>query len=159
MLDLVFNAAVVVLVAAVAAHSVILHLRLHRLGRALAEAGRVLPTLDESVGRMAEITSGFAERLQADLRTVDGRVVLAQRLGKELADVNQAAEEAAAQLERLLRHHRREGARAASIPRELVEPKGIAERAGLALAAVATDESAGPSRDKPVKRNPRAEAR
>jgi hypothetical protein len=47
-----------------------------------------------------------------------------------LASANRAAEEAASALDRLLRQHRRmEGARAAALPRELVEPKGCAERA------------------------------
>jgi len=56
----------------------------------------------------------------------------ARRIAAELASVNRTADEAACQLDRLLRQHQRvESVRAAALPRELVEPKGFAERAGL----------------------------
>jgi hypothetical protein len=114
----------------VALHSVLLHVRLHRLRRALADAGRVLPALDASVGRMVDIADGFAQRLQTELATVEVRLAASRRMSVELASANRAAEEAASALDRLLHQHRRmEGARAAALPRELVEPKGCAERA------------------------------
>ena len=60
------------------------------------------------------------------------RLATARRVAAELASVNRSAEEASTYLDRLLRQHRRmEEGRAAPIPRELVEPKGFAERAGL----------------------------
>jgi hypothetical protein len=130
MLYFLLNAVGFVLLAMVALHSVLLHVRLHRLRRALADAGRVLPALDASVGRMVDIADGFAQRLQTELATVEVRLAASRRMSVELASANRAAEEAASALDRLLRQHRRtEGARAAALPRELVEPKGCAERA------------------------------
>jgi hypothetical protein len=133
MLYFVLNAVGFVLLAIVALHSTILHVRLRRLRHALADAGRVLPSLDASVARMAGIAEGFAQRLQNDLSTVEIRLAASRRVSVELAAANRAAEEATCALDRLLHQHRRlEGARAAAIPRELAEPKGFAERAGLA---------------------------
>jgi hypothetical protein len=81
---------------------------------------------------MTEVAAGFAQRLQADLQTVEGRLAMARKLGGELAAANRAAEDAAVQLERLLRQHRRlDIVRPTALPRESVEPKGFAERAGL----------------------------
>jgi hypothetical protein len=139
MLNFVMNAAGLLLVAVVAVHSTVLHLRLNRLRGALAEAGRVLPSLDASVARMTDVAGGFIERLQSDLETVETRLVAARRVAAELASVNRTADEAACQLDRLLRQHQRvESARAAALPRELVEPKGFAERAGLPRAGAAS---------------------
>jgi hypothetical protein len=99
---------------------------------ALAEAGTVLPSLDASVGRMSEVVNGFAQRLQTDLGAVEARLAAARRVAAELASVNRSAEEASVNLDRLLRQHRRmEDVRPVPIPREFVEPKGFAERAGL----------------------------
>lgn len=129
MLYFVLNAFGLLLVTVVAVHSVLLHVRLHRLRHALVDAGRVLPALDASVSRMAEVADGFAERLQNDLATVEVRLAASRRMSAELASANRAAEEAACALNQLLRQHRKtEGARPASIPREQVEPKGLAER-------------------------------
>ncbi len=148
MLDLMLNTAGFVLVCAIAVHSVVLHVRLSRLRRALAEAGKLLPRLDASALHMAEVTGEFTQRLQADLQTVDGRVAAARRLGGELAAANRAAEESSAHLERLLRQHRRmDGARPEPIPRELVEPRGFAERAGLAQAATGASGKARATRN------------
>jgi len=131
-LNFIMNAAGFLLVTVVAIHSVVLHLRLNRLRAALAEAGRVLPSLDASVARMVDVAGGFSDRLQGDLAAVEARLAASRRVATELASVSRTADEAACQLDRLLRQHRRlEGARAVAIPRELVEPKGFAERAGL----------------------------
>jgi len=139
MLNFVMNAAGFLLVAVVAVHSTVLHVRLKRLRGALAEAGRVLPSLDASVVRMTDVAGGFIERLQSDLETVETRLAVARRVAAELASVNRTADEAACQLDRLLRQHQRvESARAAALPRELVEPKGFAERAGLPRAGAAS---------------------
>jgi hypothetical protein len=146
MLNLMVNAAGLLLVAVVAVHSLVLHLRLNRLRGALAEAGRVLPSLDASVARMVDVAGGFTERLQDDLAEVETRLAASRRVAAELASVSRTADEAACQLDRLLRQHRRlEGARAAAVPRELVEPKGFAERAGLprAVAAPRASEAVG----------------
>jgi hypothetical protein len=133
MLYFVMNAVGFVLLAMVALHSIVLHVRLHRLRHALPDAGRVLPSLDASVSRMVEIAEGFAQRLQNDLSTVEVRLAASRRMSAELAAANRAAEETTCALDRLLRQHRRmEGVRAAAIPRELAEPKGFAERAGVA---------------------------
>ena len=130
MLYFLLNAVGFLLLTVVALHSVLLHFRLRRLRRALADAGRVLPALDSSVTRMVEIADGFAQRLQTDLETVEVRLAASRRMSVELASANRAAEEAASALDRLLRQHRRlDGARAAKLPREQVEPKGFAERA------------------------------
>jgi hypothetical protein len=92
----------------------------------------VLPSLDASVGRMSEVVNGFAQRLQTDLTAVESRLASARRVAAELASVNRSAEEASVNLDRLLQQHRRMGdARPVPIPREFVEPKGFAERAGL----------------------------
>ena len=132
MLNFVMNAAGFLLVAVVAVHSTVLHVRLNRLRGALAEAGRVLPSLDASVARMTDVAGGFIEQLKSDLETVETRLAAARRVAAELASVNRTADEAACHLDRLLRQHQRvESARAAALPRELVEPKGFAERAGL----------------------------
>lgn len=132
MLYFVLNAVGFLLLAIVAGHSIVLHVRLHRLRQALADAGRVLPSLDASVSRMAQIAEGFGERLQNDLATVEVRLAASRRLSVELAAANRAAEEATCALDRMLRQHRRlEGTRAAAIPRELVEPKGFADRASV----------------------------
>jgi hypothetical protein len=132
MITILLEAIGLMLVAAVAAHSAILHIRLGRFHRALAEVGKVLGTLDTSVGRMNTISSGFTQRLQIDLETVEGRLAAARTAGLELSAANRAAKDAAGQLDQLLRQHRRlEIARPAPLPREMVEPKGFAERAGL----------------------------
>jgi hypothetical protein len=132
MITILFEAIGVLLVAVIAIHSFILHIRLSRFRRVLAEVGDVLPRLDASVGRMTDVAAGFAQRLHADLQTVEGRLAAARKAGVELAAANRVAEDAAVQLERLLRQHRRmDIVRPTPLPRELVEPKGFAERAGL----------------------------
>jgi hypothetical protein len=132
MLDLILNIAGVILMIGVAFHTIVLHRRITRLRGALAEAGTVLPSLDASVGRMSEIVDGFAHRLRTDLTAVEQRLTAARRVAAELASVNRSAEEASTHLDRLLRQHRRmEDVRASAMPREMVEPKGFAERAGL----------------------------
>ena len=131
-ITIIFDALVIVLVGAVAFHSVVLHIRLSRFRRALAEAGEILPNLDASVGRMTAVSDGFAARVQADLHTVEGRLADARKIGVELAASRSAAEAVANHLDRLLRQQRRaEMARSTALPRELVEPKGFAARAGL----------------------------
>jgi hypothetical protein len=133
MLYFVLNAVGFLLLAVVALHSIMLHVRLRRLRSALADAGRVLPALDASVSRMADIADGFAQRLQNDLSAVEVRLAASRRMSAELASANRTAEEAACALDRLLRQHRRlEGVRPAPIPREQVEPKGFAERIAAA---------------------------
>ena len=132
MIIILLEAIGLLLVAAIAVHSAVLHIRLGRFHRALAEVGKVLGPLDSSVGRMTAISAGFTQRLQADLETVEGRLAAARKAGLELSAAKRAAEDAAGQLDHLLRQHRRlEFARPAPLPRELVEPKGFAERAGL----------------------------
>jgi hypothetical protein len=132
MLEAILNLAGLVLMIVVACHTIMLHRRLTRLRGALAEAGTVLPSLDASVGRMSEVVNGFAQRLQTDLSAVEARLASARRVAAELASVNRSAEEASMNLDRLLRQHRRmEDVRPTPIPREFVEPKGFAERAGL----------------------------
>jgi len=145
MLDVVLNLAGLTLMIVVACHTIILHRRLTRLRGALAEAGTVLPSLDASVGRMSEVVDGFANRLQSDLAAVEARLAAARRVAAELASVNRTAEEASVHLDRLLRQHRRmEDVRATAIPREFVEPKGFAERAGLPK--ITPDEALDPRR-------------
>jgi hypothetical protein len=108
----------------------ILHIRLSRFRRALADGGQVLPNLNASVGRLTAVSNGFAERLQADFQTIEGRLADARKILVDLTTSRCAAEETAAHLERLLRQQRRvEMTR--PMPRELVEPKGFAQRAGL----------------------------
>ena len=132
MLEAILNLAGLVLMVTVACHTIVLHRRLTRLRSALAEAGTVLPSLDASVGRMSEVVNGFAQRLQTDLTAVEARLASARRVAAELASVNRTAEEASVNLDRLLQQHRRmEDGRPVPIPREFVEPKGFAERAGL----------------------------
>ncbi len=132
MIIILLEAMGTLLIAAVAIHSIVLHVRLSRLRRALSAAGDVLPTLNASVSRLTAISAGFAERVQADLATVEGRLAAARKAGMELNAAHRAAEDAAVQLEQLLRQQRRlEIVRQTPIPRELVEPKGFAERARL----------------------------
>jgi hypothetical protein len=132
MLDAFLNLAGLVLMIIVACHTIVLHRRLTRLRDALTDAGTVLPSLDASVERMSVVVDGFAQRLQSDLAAVEARLASARRAAAELASVNRSAEEASVHLDRLLRQHRRmEDVRATAIPREFVEPKGFAERAGL----------------------------
>lgn len=151
MLALVLDAIGCLLVGAVAIHSVVLHIRLGRFRTALAEVGRVLSGFDASVNQMTELTRGFSGKLMAELESVEGRLMSARRLGTELAAASRTAEDAASQLERLLRQHKRiEAVRAAALPRELVEPKGFAERAGLPPVTPAVSrpaESASPTAD------------
>jgi hypothetical protein len=145
MASIICEAIGVLLVALVALHSVVLHIRLSRFRRSLSDAGQILPNLDASVGRMTEISEAFAQRLQADMQAVEDRIAVARRLGVALAAANHAAEEATNQLERLLAQHRRLTiTRAEAIPREMVEPKGFAQRAGLrpAVAAGGSDQPA-----------------
>jgi hypothetical protein len=134
MSTILFDALAIVLISAVAIHSVVLHFRLSRFRRALADVGQILPNLNASVGRMTAVSNGFAERLQADLQTVEGRLADARKIGVELAASRSAAEDVAGHLERLLRQQRRaDMTRPTAMPRELVEPKGFAARAGLDL--------------------------
>jgi hypothetical protein len=132
MLSLVLNAVASVMVAAIAVHAVILHVRLGRLRKALSEMGSVLPAFDASVNRIAAMADGFTVKVGAELEGIETRLQAARRLSVELASASREAEEAAAQLGRALRQTKRpEPARASALPRELVEPKGFAERAGL----------------------------
>jgi hypothetical protein len=132
MLGLVLDALACVLVGAIGIHSVVLHIRLGRLREALAEMGQVLPAFDASVNRVAAMVDGFTVTLGAELEGMEGRLTAARRLNTDLATASRAAEDAAGQLDRLLRQHKRlEALRVAVLPRELVEPKGFAERAGL----------------------------
>jgi hypothetical protein len=132
MLSLVLNAVASVLVSAIAVHAVILHVRLGRLRTALSEMGSVLPEFDASVNRIAAMADGFTVKVSAELESIEARLQAARRLSVELASASREAEEAAAQIGRALRQTRRpEPARASALPREMVEPKGFAERAGL----------------------------
>jgi hypothetical protein len=132
MLSLVLNAVASVLVAAIAVHAVILHVRLGRLRAALSEMGSVLPEFDASVNRIAAMADGFTVKVSAELEGIETRLQAARRLSLELATASREAEEAAIQLGRALRQTKRpEPVRAAALPREMVEPKGFAERAGL----------------------------
>jgi hypothetical protein len=128
MLSLVLNAVASVMVAAIAVHAVILHVRLGRLRKALSEMGSVLPAFDASVNRIAAMADGFTVKVGAELEGIETRLQAARRLSVELASASREAEEAAAQLRQTKRP---EPARASALPRELVEPKGFAERAGL----------------------------
>ncbi|CAH2605535.1 protein of unknown function (plasmid) [Rhodovastum atsumiense] len=133
MMNTVLDVTSLVLLSVVLCHAGFLHMRLTRLRRALAEAGDVLPSVDAAVARLGDAASGFARRVQTDLEAVDGRLAGARRTATDLATASRAAEDLASQLERQVRQSRRlEGARAAAIPRELVEPKGFAERIGAA---------------------------
>jgi hypothetical protein len=139
-ISIFLEAMAILLIGVVAVHSIVLHIKLTRFRAALADVGQVLPSLDASVGRMTAVSNSFAERLQADLQTVEGRLAAARRAGVELAAAHQAAEEATAQLERLLRQQKRADiARPSPLPRELVEPKGFAARAGLAPVSASGD--------------------
>ena len=132
MLSLVLNAVASVLVSAIAVHAVILHVRLGRLRAALSEMGSVLPEFDASVNRIAAMADGFTVKVSAELESIEARLQAARRLSVELASASREAEEAAAQIGRALRQAKRpESARASALPREMVEPKGFAERAGL----------------------------
>lgn len=132
MLSLVLNAVASVLVAAIAVHAVILHVRLGRLRAALSEMGSVLPEFDASVNRIAAMADGFTVKVSAELESIETRLQAARRLSVELATASREAEEAAIQLGRALRQTKRpEPVRASALPREMVEPKGFAERAGL----------------------------
>lgn len=130
MISIIVDVTGLLLLTAIAGHSIVLHIRLSRFRRSLAEVGRVLPTLDASVGRMTAVSTGFAQRLQTDLQTVEGRLAAARKAGMELAAAHRAAEDTAEQLEKLLRQHRRVdgAARPVPLPREMVEPRGFAER-------------------------------
>jgi hypothetical protein len=130
--SLILQTAGFLLLVAIAVHACILHMRLTRFRTAMTDMGMIMPTLDASVDRMTSLAGGFARRMESDMHTVEGRVASARRVGSELAAANRAATEAVAQLELLLRQHRRlDPNRAPPIPRALVEPKGFAERAGL----------------------------
>lgn len=140
MLGFLLDAVGCLFVGAIAIHSVVLHLRLGRFRVALDEVGQVLTSFDASVNQIAEMANGFTARMMADLQTVEGRVAAARRLGVELAAASRTAEDAAMQLQRLLRQHKRvEAVRATTLPRELVEPKGFAARAGLPPVSSAPD--------------------
>ena len=131
MFETFLNLAGLVLMVVVACYTMVLHRRLARLRNALKEAGTVLPSLDASVERMSDVIAGFTQRLQTDLTAVEARLAAAQRVAVELAAVSRSAEETSLNLDRLLRQHRRLEERPVPIPREFVEPKGFAERAGL----------------------------
>lgn len=147
MLETILNLAGLVLMVVVACYTIVLHRRLTRLRAALHEAGTVLPSLDASVGRMSEVIAGFTQRLQTDLAAVEARLAAARRVAAELAAVNRSAEETSLNLDRLLRQHRRLEDRPAPVPREFVEPKGFAERAGLPKLTPPDPEEAGARTD------------
>jgi uncharacterized protein YoxC len=147
MLTVLLNIVGLILVAAVAVHSIVLHARLRRFRHALAGVGDMMLTLDASVERMTEVATGFSQRLHAELETVEGRVSTARRLAAELAAAGRAAEAACGKLERLLRQHRQiEAASSSATPRERVEPKGFAER--FARAGEATSSDHAPALDR-----------
>lgn len=153
MFGLVLDAISCVLMGCIAAHSILLHIRLGRLRRVLLEVGEVLPNFDESVNQAAAMANGFTSRLMAELHSVEGHVASARRLSSDLAAASRTAEGAAAQLERLLRQHKRlEAVRSATLPRSMVEPKGFAERTGLPPVQPAP--AAVPHGDEPLRPNP-----
>ncbi len=126
---LVLDAAGLGLLAFVAVYLVILTRRMARLRAALAEAGTTLPSLDAAVERMNETAKGLSRRLQGELETVDKRLADLRSAAAELAGAQNSAATLAGQLDRQIRQARRlDTARVAAIPRELVEPKGFAER-------------------------------
>jgi hypothetical protein len=135
MLTSVLNVATLALLGIVLVHSIFLHFRISGLRRALADAGAVLPSLDAATLRMGEAADVFTNRVQGNLQLVEGRLASARRTAADLTTVMHSAEEMATQLDRQVRQSRRlDTARAAAIPRELVEPKGFAEHAGLPAA-------------------------
>jgi hypothetical protein len=136
--SLLLEIIVLALLVVVVVHAAFLHLRISRLRRALTDASQVLPSLDAAVARMGDAAGGFARRVQTDLESLDMRIANARRLATELGVASRTAEDMMSGLDRQIRQNRRlEGARAAAIPRELVEPKGFAERLNAAAAAPA----------------------
>lgn len=132
MIQLSFDAAIVALLLFVAGYALLLHHRMGRLRRALAEAGQILPALDAAVARMTDTAGSFSGRVQTEMQAVDGRIAGVKRLAGELAQSSRTAEEMLAKLDQQLRQARRvETARSAAVPRERVEPKGFAERMSL----------------------------
>jgi hypothetical protein len=137
MLTVLLNVATLALLGVVLVHSVFLYLRISGLRRALTDAGAVLPSLDAAAARMGEAADGFTHRVEGDLQLVEGRLASARRTAADLAAVMHTAEKLSTQLDRKVRQSLRlETARAGAIPRELAEPKGFAERAGVPVAEV-----------------------
>lgn len=129
MLQIVFDVATISLLLCVSAVSLTFHRRIARLRDAIAEAGEILPKLDEAVARMNETAAGFAGRVKVEMQAVETRVTSARKLATELMNTSRDAEDLMARLDKQLRQVRRQGAaREQAVPRELAEPKGFAER-------------------------------
>jgi hypothetical protein len=145
MMGLLLNTATFVLLAAIAAHSILLHVRLRRFRHSLVDVGEMLLTLDASVVQMTEVSNGFSERLRTDVEAMDARVATARRLGVELDAAARIAATAATRLERLL-HRQRQAEESGTVAalRARAEPKGFAERFGRSKPA-ASDDSVVPS--------------
>lgn len=146
MFGLVVDTATFVLMAAIATHSIILHIRLRRFRHSLADVGDMLGTLDASIVQMTTISTGFSERLQTELAAIDASVETARRLGGELEAAGRMAATATVRLERVLRQHRQAEAADTPASHPRVEPKGFAERFGRSRAA--SSNSGARSQDK-----------
>ena len=124
------DSAGLILLTFLAVYVVVLVRRIGRLRTALAEAGQVLPSLDAAVTRMDEAARGFSARLKGEMDQIESRLCGLKRMTTELSGATRIAEDVLSALDRQLRQAKKlEGARAAAIPRELAEPKGLVERA------------------------------
>jgi hypothetical protein len=110
---------------------VLLARRLRQMRLALAEAGDCLPMLSSAVTRMEDATKGLSKRIRTEMEVIEARLAGVKRVAADLAAVSDNAEQVKAELERQIRNVKRiEAGRLAAIPRELAEPKGLAERLG-----------------------------
>jgi hypothetical protein len=131
MLIVALDSAGLILLTFLAAYVVVLVRRIGRLRTALAEAGQVLPSLDAAVTRMDEAARGFSARLKGEMEQIEQRLCGLKRVATELSGATRTAEDVLSALDRQMRQAKKlEGARAAAIPRELAEPKGLVERTG-----------------------------
>lgn len=131
MLILAIDSGVLVLFAFLAIYLVLLARRLGGMRSALAEAGECLPALSSAVSRMEDATKGLSKRVRTEMEVIEARLAGVKRLAADLAAASDGAEHVRAELERQIRSVKRiEAGRLAAIPRELAEPKGLAERLG-----------------------------
>jgi hypothetical protein len=125
MLSLVLSSVGCMSAVALAADAFVRHRRMDHLRQAVAS---VEERLEAFAATMADITTEPAAR--PDPRTAVGRRETAWRLGVELAAVRQARAATTKPFQQFARRTMRPHGYV--LPQELAEPKGFAERAGLA---------------------------
>lgn len=137
----VLDATGLVVLAVQAVWILLLYRRMGRLRIALEGAGDVIGQLDDASRRLDLSAGGIVQKVKDGIAEVDSKILTCRRLAQDLTAASRQAEDVAARLDQALKMNRKlQTARAATPPRELVEPLGLAERLAAPRPAPAAPE-------------------